>query len=326
MPLTFDLSLEALHSYQGRNPRPDDFDAFWDEGLAEMRAVDPQVELTPAEFETPFADCFHLGFNGVGGARIHAKLVRPKSAQAPGPAVLHFHGYTGRIGDWAAEMKLAFAAAGVTYVGMDCRGQGGLSEDVGGVAGTTMRGHIVRGLREAIDGHHDKLLFRSIFLDTAQLARLVMAMPEIDGGRVGAWGGSQGGALTLACAGLEPGVRRLAPRAPFLSDYRRVWEMDLTKDAYFELRDWFRRFDPTHAREDEVFRALGYIDVQHLAPRIAGEVLWGIGLMDQICPPSTQFAGYNKLRGSKALRVYPDFGHEPLPGFEDEVYRFMLGL
>jgi cephalosporin-C deacetylase len=326
MPLTFDLPLDQLKGYRGRNPRPRDFDAYWQAGLAEMRALEPRLELTPADFETPFADCLHLRFSGVGGARIHARLVRPKHLERPGPAVLHFHGYSGRIGDWATEMKLAFAAAGVTYVGMDVRGQGGLSEDVGGVRGTTLRGHIVRGLQDAIDGDPGKLLFRSIFLDAAQLAGLVMAMPEVDPERVGAWGGSQGGALTLACAALEPRIRRLAPIFPFLSDYRRVWEMDLAKDAYGELVEWFRRFDPNHEREHEVFEALGYIDVQHLAPRVSGEVLWGIGLMDQICPPSTQFAGYNRLGSEKRLRIYPDFGHEALPGIEDEIYRFLTKL
>ena len=63
--------------------------------------------------------------------------------------------------------------------------------------------------------------------------------------------------------------------------------MDLAKDAYQELKDYFRLFDPTHAREDEVFTTLGYIDVQHLAKRIKGEVLMAVGLMDTVCPPST---------------------------------------
>ena len=35
MPLTFDLPLEELEHYQGTNPRPDDFDIYWEEALAE---------------------------------------------------------------------------------------------------------------------------------------------------------------------------------------------------------------------------------------------------------------------------------------------------
>jgi cephalosporin-C deacetylase len=90
--------------------------------------------------------------------------------------------------------------------------------------------------------------------------------------------------------------------------------------------DWFRRFDPTHAREEEVFRRLGYVDVQHLAKRIRAEVHMAVGLMDTICPPSTQFAAYNKIRSRKHMTIYPDFGHENLPGFGDTVFRFLAGL
>ncbi|WP_416201766.1 acetylxylan esterase, partial [Thermanaerothrix sp.] len=51
MPLTFDLPLEQLKAYQGINPRPSDFDAFWENSLAELSSIDPKVELIPAEFQ-----------------------------------------------------------------------------------------------------------------------------------------------------------------------------------------------------------------------------------------------------------------------------------
>ena len=317
MPLSFDMPLEELATYQGRNPRPADFDSFWDQSLAELAALDPQVELTPAEFESAVADCFHLYFTGTGEARVHAKLLRPKASQGPHPAVLMFHGYAGSSGDWFS--KLGYVAQGFTVAALDCRGQGGLSEDRGGVTGPTLNGHIIRGL----EGPPEQMLFRNIFLDTARLAQIVMAMPEVDENRVGAVGGSQGGGLTLACSALEPRIRRAAPLYPFLCDYRRVWEIDLASDAYAELQDYFRRFDPLHEKEEVVFEKLGYIDVQHLSARIRAEVLLGVCLMDTICPPSTQFAAYNKITASKSLLLYPDFGHELPPGHEDRVFQFL---
>ncbi len=321
MPLLFDMPFEKLESYQGTNPRPADFDDYWEKGRAEMRAVDPQVELVPADFQTSFAACFDLFFTGVGGARVHAKFMRPRQvANGPHPAVLMFHGYSGNAGDWVS--KLGYVAHGYTVAALDCRGQGGLSEDKGGVTGWTLHGHIVRGL----DGLPEKMLFRQIFLDTAQLAKIVMDMPDVDENRVGATGASQGGGLTLACAALEPRIKRAAPIFPFLCDYRRVWDIDQAKDAYAELREWFRRFDPCHERAEEIFTQLGYIDVQHLAPRIKGEVLLGVGLMDTICPPSTQFAAYNKIASKKSLAIYPDFGHEDLTGHSDRIFQFMAGL
>lgn len=324
MPLTFDLPFEELINYRGRNPRPADFDRYWESALAELDATDPAPELRPAAFSAPGIECFHLYFTGVGGARVHAQFLRPSSRNGRGPALLMFHGYSGNAGDFYA--KVGYAAAGFTVAAMDCRGQGGLSEDVGGVAGNTLQGHIVRGLAEALEGKPEKLLFRQVFLDTALLARIVMDMDGVDCRRVGATGASQGGALTLACAALEPRIARAAPVYPFLSDYKRVWEMDQAVDAYEELKDHFRHFDPRHEREEETFEKLGYVDIQNLAPRVKAEVLWSVGLMDTICPPSTQFAAYNKLVAPKRLRVYPDFGHEDLPGKDDDVFGFMLGL
>ena len=224
-------------------------------------------------------------FTGIGGARIHAKLVRPKNIKSPQPAVLQFHGYSGDCGNW--HNKLSFAAQGYTVAALDCRGQGGFSEDTGGVKGWTLRGHIIRGLDNAMQGHPEKLLFRSIFLDTAQLAKIVMEMPQVDETRVGAIGGSQGGGLTLACASLVPEIKHVAPNFPFLTDYRRVWAMDLAAGAYEELKIFFRKFDPQHLREDEIFETLGYIDIQNLTKRIRGKVMMAVGLMDTTCPPST---------------------------------------
>ena len=320
MPLTFDLSLEQLKTYEGTNPRPADFDAYWDRATAEMHAVDPDVELRPAAFSVPFAECFDMYFTGVGGARVYAKLLRPRGPASPHPAVLQFHGYSGSGGDWTD--KLGYAAMGFTVAALDCRGQGGRSEDAGGVKGNTLHGHIIRGL----DDGPDKLLFRQIFLDTAELARIVMAMADVDPARVGAMGSSQGGGLTLACAALEPGIARAAPVYPFLSDYKRVWKIDQDTGAYVELKDYFRRFDPRHEREDDVWTRLGYVDVQYLAPRIKAQVMLAVGLRDTICPPSTQFAAYNRITSPKSLVLYPDFGHENLPGHSDATFQFMAGL
>ena len=319
MPV-FDLPLAQLQKYQGKNPCPPDMDSFWDQSLEEMKRVDPQVELMPASFQTSFAECFDLYFTGVRNARIHAKYLRPKNSSGPHPAILQFHGYSANSGDW--NDKLNFVALGYSVAALDCRGQGGLSEDTGGVKGNTLNGQIIRGLDDA----PENMLMRHIFLDATELARIVMDMAEVDPHRVGAMGASQGGGLTLACAALEPQIKRLTPMYPFLSDYLRVWEMDLATGAYAELREYLRRFDPMHLREQEIYTRLGYIDIQPLAKRIRGEVLMATGLMDTICPPSTQFAVYNKITAPKKLVVFPDYGHEGIPCFWDEAYQFFTGL
>lgn len=319
MPL-IDMPLEELRSYEGLNPRPADFDDYWDKAISEMRRVDPQVELIPRASKAQSVECFDLYFMGVGGARVHAKYLRPGKIETPCPAILVFHGYSGNSGDWFPLMS--WVSQGFCVAALDCRGQGGLSQDVGGVVGNTYRGHIIRGLDDA----PEKLLFRSIYLDTAELAGIVMGMDEVDENRVAATGGSQGGGLTLACVALEPRINKAASVFPFLCDYKRVWELDLAKAAYEELSTYFRQFDPRHEREDEIFTKLGYIDNQHLAGRIKAEVLMLVGLMDTICPPSTQFAAYNKIKSKKNMVIYPDFGHEGLPDSSDIIFDFMSDL
>jgi cephalosporin-C deacetylase len=312
-----DMPLHELNMYTGSSPLPEDFDAYWDTTLEATREVDADVFIAPAEFTAPNVDCFDLYYTGLGGARIYAKLLKPKQITGQCPAIVEFHGYTGSSGDWAT--KLAYAANGFIVASMDCRGQGGKSEDKGGVCGNTLNGHIIRGL---VDGA-ESLLYRYIFSDAAQLAQIVMAMDDVDETKVASMGASQGGALSLACAALEPRIKAAISVHPFLSDYKRVMEMDLPSNAYHELKSFFRRFDPTRSKEDEYFRRLGYIDVQNLAPRIQANVCLFASLLDEVCPASTQFAAYNKISSPKEIVIYPDFDHEGLPGMQDKAFEFI---
>lgn len=318
--MQLDLKPEELKKYNGISPCPKDIDEFWDGEIAKMKAIDPQVELKKV-YDYPNAECFELYFTGMNNARIFAKYVRPKNIEKPAKAVVMFHGYSGKSPDWF--WLLSWAGQGMCIAALDVRGQAGKSEDVGGVVGNTLQGHIIRGLEEK-DPH--KLLYKDIFLDTAQLAGIVMDFDEVDENNVYACGGSQGGALTLACASLEPRIKKASACYPFLSDYKRVWEMDMAERAYAELKQYLRNFDPRHEREDEIFELLGYIDIQNITKRIKADVIMYTGLMDDVCPPSTQFAAYNKITSNKRVIFYPDFGHEGLPDRDDITMRWFLDM
>lgn len=317
MPM-IDLPREQLATFEGRNPKPDDFDAFWDGALEEMENQPPNARLEAVDITIPGAECFDMWFTGVGSAKIHVKHLRPKGS-GRAPALLVFHGYRRGSASWSALLQ--YVCAGFAVFAMDCRGQGGFSQDVGGVAGGTFNGHFVRGLDDA-DPH--KLLMHQIMLDTAQLARIVCIMEHVNPGAIAAMGASQGGGLALACAALSPAVKKTVTMMPFLCDYKRVWELDLGDGAYDELREYFKMFDPRHTREDAIFTKLGYIDVQHLASRIGGRVLLLTGQMDTTCPPSAQYAAYNRIVAKKQAVLYPDFGHEVCPDMEDTALRFLL--
>ena len=251
---------------------------------------------------------------------MHAKFAKPANIEGKVPAVLMFHGLSGSSCEWSGLIQ--YASQGYCVAFLDTRGQAGYSEDVGGVPGTTYSTPFMRGF----DGDKNDLPARENFLDTALLARVIMDLDYVDENRVGATGGSQGGALTVACAALEPRIKLCAPVYPYLSDYKRVWNMDLAKGAYEGLKYYFRHYDPTHEREDEIFEKLGYIDIQNISKRIKAEVLMFTGLMDTTCPPSTQFAMYNNITSKKDVVIYPDYGHEGLKGSSDKIFKFLSNL
>lgn len=314
--------VERLLRYPGISPKPANFDEYWKKGIAEIRQMDAQPETRDADFSAPYARCSDLYFTGIGGARIHARYLQPKETTKALPVVFFFHGYTQSARNFV-EM-LPYVAAGYCAVALDCRGQGGSSTDAGGVSGYTYHGHFIRGL---VEEDPEKLLYRSIFLDTVQLVDVVMKMGGIDAERMGAAGYSQGGALALVCASLVPEIKRVAAVFPFLTDYKKAWELLERAEAYAELGDFFRRFDPLHEKEADIFTRLGYIDTQNFVEMLQARVLFAACLADMNCPPETQFAAYNKIKSEKELIVYPDFGHEQvIPGCDDQIFQFMMGI
>lgn len=315
-----DMPLEKLIEYQGSSPCPEDFDEYWDDALREMNALDPEAEFIKKEYPSKCADMYELYFTGTKNARIFAKVAVPKNIEGKVPAVLMFHGLSGSSDDWRG--LLTYASQGYVVAFLDTRGQGGKSQDIGGVDGTTYTTPFTRG----IDGGKHDLLMRDAYLDTALLAKIIMGLPYVDENRVGVTGGSQGGCLSVVCACLVPEIKKCAPMYPYLSDFRRVMNMDLNKGAYEGLNYYFRHFDPTHEREDEIFERLGYIDIQNLAKRMKAELMMFTGMMDTVCPPSTQFAMYNKVTSKKNFVIYPEFGHEGLKGAQDKIFEFMSDL
>lgn len=315
-----DMPLNALREYKGTNPCPADFNEFWDKAIEKMHNVNPNISLTESDFKCSFADCYDLYFTGVGNARVYAKILKPKHIKENVPVIMTFHGHHGNSGDWSD--KLNFVAAGFIVAAMDCRGQAGKSVDTGSETGTGMYGTFGRGL----DKEPEELLMHKIFLDAAELANILIDMPEVDKNRIYAWGGSQGAALTVAVAALEPRVSKIAIQYPFLSDYKRVWEMNYDYGDYDDIAKFLRSYDPLHKKQDEIFTKLGYIDVHNMATRVQAKTLMAISMMDTVCPPSTQFAVYNNLNCEKELELYYDYGHELyLPGFPDRIFNFLTG-
>lgn len=317
MPLQ-EMSLNELLSYQGSSPCPTDIMEYWDHAKEEMHATDPKPVWVKANFEAKGFEFYDLYFKGVRNGHIHCRFIKPEKIISKAPAVIKFHGYADYCGEWSS--LLSYAALGYVVCAMDTRGQGGLSGDWHQSWGNTLNGHIIRGLSEG----PENLFFRQVYLDTAMVAEIVMSLDYVDEKHVSVIGASQGGALAVACASLSPEIYKAGFQFPFLCDYYRAWKLDGEAQAYTEIKQYFRMHDSMHKDEAETFMTLGYIDLQNLAKWIKAECLMCTGLSDTVCPPSTQFAMYNKISAKKSYQLFPDFGHEPMKGADDLIMQFIV--
>lgn len=316
--MSYDLSLEELEEYIGTNPIPDDFYLFWKDRMRESEETPLRYVVRESEIQGYMTcDFYDLWFTGVRGERLYAKYVRPNRNEKV-PIVLQFHGYPGSSRSWFEQAS--FAGMGYAVIAMDCPGQGGRSSDCGGYEGTTVSGHIIEGM----DGEVKDLYYVRLYQNIAVLMRIVQELEGLDLNRIYVNGASQGGGLACVCAALHPGiVKKAILLYPFLSDFERVFDLKKDEIAYEGLRYYARWFDPMGKKRKEMFTKLGYIDVHNFASMIRSEVLFGCSLADEICPPSTQFAVYNRLICKKQKRYYYDYGHEEISVFDDQILDFL---
>lgn len=310
------MSMEELKTYNGRQAIPDDFEEFWTKELLNL-PKETTYTLEEKNFNFTSANFYELKFSGTKDSIIHCRYILPKTTEKV-PIIVNFHGYQGQSSDWTEGLK--YVAAGYAFITMDVRGQAGQSRDGGNYSGNTVKGHVVRGMTEG----PENLFFKEVYLDVYQLIRLISQFEQIDEENIHTLGGSQGGALALIAAALVPEVKKVVSVYPFLSDFKRVLEFGNLNEPYDELFRHFKFNDPFHETEAEVLNTLSYIDVKNFASKINAEVLMFIGLEDEICYPSTQFAIYNRLENKKDVLILPEYGHEGMNvEVNNKIYNFL---
>lgn len=303
MPM-IDLPLDALYDYAPTVAEPSDFDAFWAQTLAEARQHPLNAQFEPFDAGLRTVQTYDVSFAGYGGQTVKGWLILPRGTSAPLPGVVEFIGYGGGRGN--PLFWLPWASAGFAYLVMDTRGQGsawqrGDTPDLPDGANPAHPGFMTQGIL-----HPTTYYYRRLFTDAVRAVEAFISHPLVDAQRVAVTGGSQGGGISLAAAGLLPELRVVMPDVPFLCHFRRSVEM--TPDApYTEIT----RYLSVHRdRVDQVFATLSYFDGVNFAKRVKAQALFSVGLMDTICLPSTVFAAYNAVTTLKDIRVYAFNNHE----------------
>lgn len=304
MPLT-DLTLAELVDFRPEIAEPADFDDFWAGTLAEARALPQEVQLWPAPGSITEVVVEDLTFSGFGGDPIKGWVIRPKG-DAVRPAIVEFIGYNG--GRSTPAEHLAWAAAGFVHVVMDTRGQGGGWGSGGDTpdphgTGPSYEGFMTKGIDSP-----QTYFYRRVFTDAVRLVDAVATMDFVDADRIAITGGSQGGGITLAVAGLlGDQVAAAMPDVPFLCHFRR--SVALTPGRPFtEIKSYL---SVQRGRTDDVFATLSYFDGANFARRATAPGLFSVGLMDDIVLPSSVFAAYNRYGAAdRDIAVYEFNGHE----------------
>jgi cephalosporin-C deacetylase len=323
----YDMPLERLREYRTETPEPDGLDGWWAERLELARAQSRPATFTPYEPDVyrPL-QVFDVEFSGAGGDPVRAWYIRPGDRDAgdagagtpltQAPVVVKFIGYGGGRGTPSEHILLP--SLGYAVFVMDSRGQGGRWSS--GATGDHSSGPensqvMTRGIAAPEDYYYTRM-----FTDAARAVdvALELAGPASPAGpawpagpagqgRVAVTGASQGGGLALAATALHGDkVAVCHADVPFLCDIQRAITL-APRAPYTEIPEFLAA---NVALTDTALNTLRYIDCALLARRITATVLVSVGLMDDICPPSTVFAAYNEITSGKDIAVYPFSGHD----------------
>lgn len=318
--MLFDLPLDQLQTYRPPRNEPGDFDAFWADTLAGARAFPLDATFAPVDAGLRLIDAWDVTFRGYGGQPIKGWFLAPRGATGSLPCVVEYIGYGGGRGhalDW-----LLFASAGYAHFVMDTRGQGSAwrrgdtpdAEPDGG--NPQLPGFMTRGVLDPATYY-----YRRLFTDAVRAVEAARRHPLVDAARVAVNGGSQGGGMALAAAGLVGDLSAALIDVPFLCHFRRATTLT-DADPYGEIA----RFCKVHRdKVDTVFDTLDYFDGVNFAARASAPALFSAGLMDDVCPPSTVFAAYNHYAGAKEMRVWPFNRHEGGESYQSAAKLAFLG-
>lgn len=298
----FDIKEPDLDNYRSSVTAPADFDDFWAQTLAESRAYPLDPVFTPIDVGMPIFETYDVTFSGFGGHRVKGWYIRPAGGGS-NECVVKFIGYGG--GRDRPHTHLLWPASGRSVLVMDTRGQGSSwsTSDTPDPVGSDAAhpGSMTRGILDRATYY-----YRRVFTDGVRAVEAARSRPEIDPGRIAVAGGSQGGGIAIAVAGLDPSVWAAMPDVPYLCDFQRSVGLAV-RDPYNEI---VRYLGVHREKVETVFATLRYFDGVNLGRRARAKALFSVALMDDICPPSTVVGAYHAFGGSKEIVKYPFNNHE----------------
>jgi cephalosporin-C deacetylase-like acetyl esterase len=142
-----------------------------------------------------------------------------------------------------------------------------------------------------------------MFLRIVRAIDFLTAQPEWDGEHVIVIGHSQGGGQALVAGGIDDRVTLIAPGVPAICDH--------SGQAAGRINGW-PKLVPNGADgqpDPQILQAARYVDAVNFATRCKADAIMSVGFIDSVCPPSSCYAAYNVLSGTKSVINEPLMGH-----------------
>jgi cephalosporin-C deacetylase len=288
------MTKDGRADYQSKVHKPADFEAFWQGVLHEADAIPLAPELVPDPLRTSGdIEVFQVFYNSLGQVRIAAWYCRPSHRVERSPAIMFLPGY-----QLDPPIPKEWARKGYIALSVAPRGK-------------------LRSLRQFNPGYPNLLThnivdrhtytYRGFYVDTWRGIDFLLSRPEVDPTRIGVTGTSQGGGLTICTAAMRPEVRAAAAGAPYLCGFLDAIELTHTY-PYEEINDYLRQHPDSRPQVEET---LAYFDGVNFADHITCPIIVNIGLQDNVCPPETGYALFNRIGAAdKRLYTYDGHGHD----------------
>lgn len=285
---------------------PKDFDSFWSNAISEARKtpLDSKLTLLP-ERCTSTQNVYHVSFqNERYGSRIYGILIMPKKEgkypallQVPGAGIRPYNG--ANFGDDVITLEIGIHGIPVT-----------MPQEVY----SNLSAGALNNYMSMNKNNRDTHYFKRVYLGCIRAIDFLCSLPECDENNIGVTGGSQGGALSIVTAGLDPRIKFLAAMYPALCDYA----------GYLNNRaggwpHYFRNIKPGPGEVE----TLAYFDVVNFARRVNAPGWYSWGFNDVTCPPTSTYSAYNVIPGAKELHLYEETGHWNYPEQMDARYKWL---
>ena len=289
------MSRQDPSTFRSSVCKPDDFESYWDQTLADTEAIPLNALFTPDALRSDEKiEVFHVEYDSYGGLRIAGWYARPRNFEGELPGYLFVPGYV-------SEPKMPTDLAYAGYAAFSVAPRNKLRSN--SVFNPGYPGLLTHNITERT-GYG----YRGFYMDAVRARDLLASMDEVDESRIGVQGGSQGGALTLLVSSLRTdGIRCASAGAPYLCSMMDA--ASLTRSyPYEEINDFLRLYPET---ENAVRETLDLHDIHNFVDRITCPIIVNIGLMDDVCPPETGFAVFREIGSDdKKLYEYEDCAHD----------------